>query len=73
MIEADCVLLIAAILDDAEMKYFYELSKELGLDALVEVHDEKEMERALKIEPEIIGVNNRNLKDFSIDLSVQNS
>ena len=68
VIEADCVLLIAAILDDAEMKYFYELSKELGLDALVEVHDEKEMERALKIEPEIIGVNNRNLKDFSIDL-----
>lgn len=67
-IGADAILLIAAILDDAQMKDFYQLSKELGLDALVEVHDEEEMERALKLDADIIGVNNRNLRDFSIDL-----
>lgn len=49
-IGADAVLLIAAILDDAQMKDFYQLSKELELDALVEVHDEKELERAMKID-----------------------
>lgn len=65
---ADAVLLIAAILDDAQMKDFYQLSKELELDALVEVHDEKELERAMKIDADIIGVNNRNLKDFTISL-----
>ena len=47
---------------------FYQLSKELELDALVEVHDEKELERAMKIDADIIGVNNRNLKDFTISL-----
>lgn len=67
-IGADAVLLIAAILDDAQMKAFYQLSEELGLDALVEVHDETEMERALALGAQIIGVNNRNLKDFSISL-----
>lgn len=67
-IGADAVLLIAAILDDAQMKAFYQLSEELGLDALVEVHDETEMERALASDAKIIGVNNRNLKDFSISL-----
>lgn len=68
VIGADAILLIAAILDDAQMKDFYQLSKELGMDALVEVHDEEEMERALKLDADIIGVNNRNLKDFFIDL-----
>lgn len=67
-IGANAILLIAAILDDAQMKDFYQLTKELGMDALVEVHDEEEMERALKLDVEIIGVNNRNLKDFSIEL-----
>lgn len=67
-IGADAVLLIAAILDDVQMHEFYQLAGELGLDALVEVHDEAEMERALKLDAKIIGVNNRNLKDFSIDL-----
>ena len=68
VIGADAVLLIAAILDDVMMKDFYQLSRELGLDALVEVHEEREMERALKLAAEIIGVNNRNLKDFTISL-----
>ena len=67
-IGADAVLLIAAILDDAQMKAFYQLAKELSLDSLVEVHNEKEMEQALKLDAEIIGVNNRNLKDFTIEL-----
>lgn len=67
-IGADAVLLIAAILDDVQMRDFYQLASELGLDALVEVHDETEMERALKLGAKIIGVNNRNLKDFTIQL-----
>lgn len=67
-IGADAVLLITAILDDAMMKSFYELARELKLGVLVETHDEYEIERALKIDPRIIGVNNRNLKDFSISL-----
>ena len=67
-IEADAVLLIAAILDDAKLKDFYSLARELMLDVLVETHDEYEIERALKAGPRIIGVNNRNLKDFSISL-----
>ncbi|BCN32500.1 indole-3-glycerol phosphate synthase TrpC [Anaeromicropila herbilytica] len=68
VIGADALLLIAAILDDNEMKRFYELSYRLGLDVLVEVHDEEEMERALSLGAKIIGVNNRNLKDFTISL-----
>lgn len=67
-IGADAVLLIAAILDDVQMHDFYQLARELSLDVLVETHDEEEIERALKIDPRIIGVNNRNLKDFSITL-----
>ena len=67
-IGADAVLLIAAILDDVQMHGFYQLAGELGLDALVEVHDEAEMERALKLDAKIIGVNNRDLKTFTVDL-----
>ena len=67
-IGADAVLLIAAILDDAQMKDFYQLARSLELDVLVETHDEKEIERALQFDPRIIGVNNRNLNDFSISL-----
>lgn len=67
-IGADAVLLIAAILDDVQLRDFYRLARELQLDVLVETHDEREMERALRISPRIIGVNNRNLTDFSIDL-----
>ncbi len=67
-IGADAVLLITAILDDAQMKAFYELARELKLGVLVETHDEYEIERALRIDPRILGVNNRNLNDFSIDI-----
>lgn len=68
VIGADAVLLITAILDDVQMKDFYELARSLKLDVLVETHDEIEIERALKIAPRIVGVNNRNLKDFSISI-----
>lgn len=64
---ADCILLIVAILKD-KLKEFYELGKELGLDILVEVHSKEELDLALKINPEIIGINNRNLKNFKVDL-----
>lgn len=69
IIGADCILLIAAILNDKELKELYRLSDTLGMDVLMEVHDEEEMERALLLDAKIIGVNNRNLKDFSIDLN----
>ncbi|MBO4905306.1 MAG: indole-3-glycerol phosphate synthase TrpC [Lachnospiraceae bacterium] len=67
-IGADAVLLITAILDDAQMKAFYDLARQLKMGVLVETHDEYEIERALAIDPRIIGVNNRNLNDFSIDI-----
>ncbi len=67
-IGADAVLLIAAILDDAQMKDYYRLARELELDVLVETHDEAEVERSLAVNPRIIGVNNRDLKDFTIHL-----
>ena len=67
---ADAILLIAAILDDEQLKRFHSLAVEAGLAALVEVHDETELERALKIGAKLIGVNNRNLKNFKVDLAV---
>ena len=69
VIGADAVLLITAILEDVQMKDFYQLSAELGLDVLVETHDEHEIERAMKIDPQIIGVNNRDLKTFNVDIN----
>lgn len=69
VIGADAILLIAAILNDRELKFFYELAYGLGMDVLVEVHDELEMKRAIGLDAKIIGVNNRNLKDFTIDLN----
>lgn len=68
VIGADAVLLIAAILKDSELAEYLRLAAELGLGSLLEVHDEGEMERALRLGAEIIGVNNRNLKDFTISL-----
>ena len=66
---ADAILLIAAILTDAQLAKFHLLATEAGLAALVEVHDEAELERALKISPALIGVNNRDLKTFKVDLA----
>ncbi len=68
---ANAVLLICSILDDAELKAFHQLADELNLSALVEAHSAEEIERAAKIGARIIGVNNRNLKDFTVD--VQNA
>lgn len=64
---ADAVLLIAAVLDDQELKTFSELAASLGVDALVEVHDEAELERALGVGATLIGVNQRDLVTFSVD------
>ena len=64
---AKAVLLIVSILDPVRLKDYHMLARELGLSALVEAHDEKEIETALDIGAGIIGVNNRNLKDFSVD------
>ena len=66
---APAVLLICSLLDDHQLKDFYQLAKELSLDALVETHDEREMERALKAGANIIGVNNRDLKTFQVDVN----
>ena len=64
---ADAVLLIAAALDDVELADFFALARELGLDALVEIHDEEELERALGVGADLIGVNQRDLVTFAVD------
>ena len=66
---ADCVLLICALLDTETLARYLSICRELGLSALVEAHDEGEISSALSAGAEIIGVNNRNLKDFSVDFS----
>ncbi len=66
---ADAVLLICALLDGKTLERYLELARELGLDALVETHDEGEIRMAVAAGARIIGVNNRNLKDFSVDFS----
>ena len=64
---ADCVLLIVAALDDGELSDFRALAVELGIDALVETHDEAEVERALAVGATLIGVNQRDLFTFEVD------
>lgn len=66
--EADAILLIAAILDKNQAGEYLHLAKELGLSVLFEVHDHKELEMALYIDADIIGINNRNLKTLKIDI-----
>ena len=66
---ADAVLLICSLLDTAAITKYLEICDSLGLDALVETHDEAEIDSAVAAGARIIGVNNRNLKDFSVDFS----
>ncbi len=65
---ASAVLLIVALLDGSVIREYIEICDSLGLSALVEVHDEQEMETALRAGARVIGVNNRNLKDFTVDI-----
>lgn len=66
---ADLVLLIVAALDDAQLRDLYQLASELGMNSLIEIHDEVELERAMAINPKIVGVNSRNLKTLEVDRS----
>jgi indole-3-glycerol phosphate synthase len=68
LIGADAILLIAAILTTEQMREYLQLSRSIGLDALVEVHDREELERVLELDTDLIGINNRNLKTFVTDL-----
>jgi indole-3-glycerol phosphate synthase len=70
LIGADAVLLIAAILPGDGLKEMISQTAKLGMEPLVEVHDEKELHRALEADAKIVGINNRDLRDFSVDLSV---
>ena len=67
---ADAILLIANILTEEELTSFYKLAKERGLDVLMEVHNEEDIDKALKTGASIIGINNRDLNTFNVDLSV---
>ena len=69
LIGADCILLIASILNDEELKNFSEIAERLKLDYIIEVNDEEELQRVQHFSNAIIGVNNRNLKTFDVDIN----
>ena len=65
---ADALLLIAAVLEHSELDSLYHLTRDLGMHALIEVHTEEELQKALKVKPAIIGINNRDLNTFKTDI-----
>ena len=67
-IGADCILIIMALLDFDTATKFENLAHELGLDVLIEVHNKQELDYALKMKSRLIGINNRNLNDFRVDI-----
>jgi indole-3-glycerol phosphate synthase len=69
MIGADCILLIVAMLDDEKLLQLEDVALKAGLSVLIEVHDEEEFNRALKMQSKLIGVNNRNLKTLEVDIN----
>lgn len=69
---ADAILLIAKLLSEDKIRHFLKTARSLGMECLVEVHDEEELEKVLKTDAKIIGVNNRNLSNFTIDLDTTN-
>ena len=69
-IGADCILIIMATVSDQQAKDLEDTAIQWGLDVLIEIHNEKELERALQLKSKLIGINNRNLKTFKIDLKI---
>ncbi len=67
-INADCILLIVSALGDGQMQELFQLATELGMDTLIEVHDQAEMERTLRLNAPLVGINNRNLRTFATSL-----